>query len=88
MSAFANFKNLHPCMDWQTLQQTILYVYPGYQSIMSFFKKLFKSEPSLLVAGEEPQGPLPRHVLMKTNFGDIELDLHTEQTPKVSHVLR
>lgn len=50
---------------------------------MSFFKKLFKSEPPLLVAGEEPKGPLPKHVLMKTNMGDIELELYTEQTPKV-----
>lgn len=50
---------------------------------MSFFKKLFKSEPPLLVEGQEPTGPLPQRVLMKTNFGDIELELHTEQTPKV-----
>ncbi|KAJ4421537.1 hypothetical protein N0V82_003675 [Gnomoniopsis sp. IMI 355080] len=49
---------------------------------MSFFKKLFKSEPPLLVAGQEPTGPLPKRVLMKTNMGDIELDLYTEQTPK------
>ncbi|KAJ0114918.1 hypothetical protein N8I77_009482 [Diaporthe amygdali] len=51
---------------------------------MSFFKKLFKSEPPLLVAGEEPTGPLPQRVLMKTNLGDIELELFTEQTPKAS----
>lgn len=51
---------------------------------MSFFKKLFKSEPPLLVAGEEPQGPLPQRVLMKTNMGDIELELYTKQTPKVN----
>lgn len=51
---------------------------------MSFFKKLFKSEPPLLVAGEEPKGPLPKHVLMKTNMGDIELELYPEQTPKVN----
>lgn len=49
---------------------------------MSFFKKLFKSEPPLLVAGQEPTGPLPQRVLMKTNLGDIELELYTEQTPK------
>lgn len=53
---------------------------------MSFFKKLFKSEPPLLVAGEEPTGPLPNRVLMKTNMGDIELDLYTEQTPKVPSI--
>jgi hypothetical protein len=35
------------------------------------------------VEGQEPTGPLPQRVLMKTNFGDIELELHTEQTPKV-----
>lgn len=51
---------------------------------MSFFKKLFKSEPPLLVAGEEPREPLPKRMLMKTNLGDIELELYTEQTPKVS----
>lgn len=50
---------------------------------MSFFKKLFKSEPPLLAEGEGPSGPLPQRVLMKTNVGDIELELHTEQTPKV-----
>lgn len=49
---------------------------------MSFFKKLFKSEPPLLAEGEGPSGPLPQRVLMKTNLGDIELELHTEQTPK------
>lgn len=56
---------------------------PNLALIMSFFKKLFKSEPPLLVEGEEPSGPLPQRVLMKTNLGDIELELHTEQTPKV-----
>lgn len=50
---------------------------------MSFFKKLFKSEPPLLVEGQEPTGPLPQRVMMKTNLGDIELELYTEQTPKV-----
>lgn len=50
---------------------------------MSFFKKLFKSEPPLLVEGQGPTGPLPKRVLMKTNLGDIELELYTEQTPKV-----
>lgn len=50
---------------------------------MSFFKKLFKSEPPLLAEGEGPSGPLPQRVLMKTNFGDIELELYTEQTPNV-----
>lgn len=50
---------------------------------MSFFKKLFKSEPPLLAEGEGPSGPLPQRVLMKTNLGDIELELYTEQTPKV-----
>lgn len=55
---------------------------------MSFFKKLFKSEPPLLVEGNEPTGPLPQRVLMKTNLGDIELELHTEQTPKVYYAPR
>lgn len=50
---------------------------------MSFFKKLFKSEPPLLAEGEEPSGPLPQRVLMKTSLGEIELELYTEQTPKV-----
>ncbi|CAN8100831.1 unnamed protein product [Discula destructiva] len=49
---------------------------------MSFFKKLFKTEPPLLVAGQEPQGPLPERILMSTSYGDIELELHTQQTPK------
>lgn len=52
---------------------------------MSFFKKLFKSEPPLLAEGEGPSGPLPQRVLMKTNLGDIELELYTEQTPKVNY---
>lgn len=51
---------------------------------MSFLKKFFKSEPPLLAEGEEPSGPLPQRVLMKTSLGDIELELYTEQTPKVS----
>lgn len=55
---------------------------------MSFFKKLFKSEPPLLAEGEGPSGPLPQRVLMKTNLGDIELELYTEQTPKVYYCPR
>lgn len=55
---------------------------------MSFFKKLFKSGPPLLAEGEGPSGPLPQRVLMKTNVGDIELELHTEQTPKVYYTPR
>lgn len=55
---------------------------------MSFFKKLFKSEPPLLAEGEGPSGPLPQRVLMKTNLGDIELELYTEQTPKVHYIPR
>lgn len=53
---------------------------------MSFFKKLFKSEPPLLAEGEGPSGPLPQRVLMKTNLGDIELELYTEQTPQVHYI--
>lgn len=50
---------------------------------MSIFKKLFKSKSDTPLSEVEDNGPPAKGVRMSTNLGDITIQLHPDQAPKV-----